>query len=252
MKEVRPNKLIWSEEVGSDRIAARPDGSHKLGPKVVSLNPLQCPRVLAPTIYIHSVKHTKHYNVFLAFHILYPPPSPRDALTVGVILIRSRYCVLYIPPCQQTSYCSFLGSFSLHLYYIPSPQCNFWLFTFLDQMILGLKDHHFPGFRTGFVVNWSQKWISSGFAHISSGPDKLENLGRYISWIRFIYTVIYSIVKKSCSHFQWLAPILKKINDYTPEWLKNRRSVFECESNTQAPDGFVYKRGSFIASPGLL
>ena len=125
MKEVRPNKLIWSEEVGSDRIAARPDGSHKLGPKVVSLNPLQCPRVLAPTIYIHSVKHTKHYNVFLAFHILYPSPSPKDALTVGVILIRSRYCVLYIPPCQQTSYCSFLGSFSLHLYYIPSPQCNF-------------------------------------------------------------------------------------------------------------------------------
>ena len=60
MKEVRPNKLIWSEEVGSDRIAAAPDGSHKLGPKVVSLNPLQCPRVLAPTIYIYSVKHTKH------------------------------------------------------------------------------------------------------------------------------------------------------------------------------------------------
>ena len=77
--------------------------------------------------------------------------------------------------------------------------------------------HHFPEFRTGFVVNWSQKWISSGFAHISSGPDKLENLGRYISWIRFIYTVIYSIVKKSCSHFHWLAP-----NSWKNKWLNTR------------------------------
>ena len=133
---------------------------------------------------------------------------------VGVILIRSRYCVLYIPPCQQTSYCSFLGSFSLHLYYIPSPQCNSWHFTFLDQVILSLQDHQwwfitfqalgqfFCKLKSEVDIKWFCSYIL--WAWQSWKPRKIY----FMNTIHLQCTVIYLIVKKRCSHFQGLTPNL--------------------------------------------
>ena len=135
----RVDVIKWYEagrvDLIADRAAARPDCSNKVGPKVASLNSTNLPDSWPLLNCLHSIIYPGWsvlgwpllvlnricpivWGVFLCLCvILYPSVSPSSSIRCPdsrVILIWSRYCVLNIPPCEETSYCSFSESFLLH------------------------------------------------------------------------------------------------------------------------------------------